>query len=447
MFVSIITTSTIIIIISTLISFISSSNPFRLSFFTSPISKNTSINSLDFLFSHNLYTRLSLGVPSQNINLLISFKSYNTWVCSYENTNPFYIINNSTSINFLNKTHVFSTSKKNFISGIYVKEIISTEYNINTMIRILVNTEYNCSEIGNGEIGFNKDDLLYSYNNNDSFLEQLFENEIISSKLISIFYNNYTNGEITLGDSDSNLIKKKKFFEVPMVGYSIVCSGNFIQSFTIRSTKKNSYYPFIKESISINKRMMLDFYTSFIKVDKKIFNEIIEVSLNKFISKRICIVKENEDKKYKKIYSYLECYDLIKNYDLDNIEISFSFREKIKLNLKRLFIVLNNKYIFGIIGIDEMNHVHIGEIFLREFYIFFDKEKNSMRFYRKNLKKFESNKNKTFSIILIIIVGIGLLLCLGNVIFVSCKKPIKEKRINNKVQKLLIKKSYSRDDI
>jgi hypothetical protein len=70
-----------------------------------------------------------------------------------------------------------------------------------------------------------------------------------------------------------------------------------------------------------------------------------------------------------------------------------------------------------------------------------------MRFYRKNFKKFESNKNKTFSIILIIIVGIGLLLCLGNVIFVSCKKPIKEKRINNKVQKLLIKKSYSRDDI
>jgi hypothetical protein len=263
-----------------------------------------------------------------------------------------------------------------------------------------------------------------------------------------MIYNNNTNGEITLGDSDNNLIKKKKYFEIPMVGYSIVCSGNFIQSFTIRSTKKNSYYPMIKESISINKRMMLDFYTSFIKVDRKIFNEIIEVSLSKFISKRICILKENENKiNFKFNYSYLECYDLIKNYDLDNIEISFSFREKIKLNLKRLFIMLNNKYIFGIVGIDGLNHVHIGEIFLREFYIFFDKEKNSMRFYRKSLKKFDNTKNKTFSIILIVIVGIGLLLCLGNVIFVSCKKPIKEKRINNKVQKMLIKKSYSRDDI
>ena len=70
-----------------------------------------------------------------------------------------------------------------------------------------------------------------------------------------------------------------------------------------------------------------------------------------------------------------------------------------------------------------------------------------MRFYKKSLKKFDNTKNKTFSIILIVIVGIGLLLCLGNVIFVSCKKPKKEKRINNKVQKMLIKKSYSRDDI
>ena len=159
-------------------------------------------------------------------------------------------------------------------------------------------------------------------------------------------------------------------------------------------------------------------------------------------------MKENENKKnFKFNYTYLECYDLIKNYDLDNIEISFSFREKIKLNLKRLFIVLNNKFIFGIVGIDKLNHVHIGEIFLKEYYIFFDKEKNFMRFYRKSLKKFDNSKNKTFSIILIVIVGIGLLLCLGNVIFVSCKKPKKEKRINNKVQKMLIKKSYSRDDI
>ena len=447
MFLSIKTSSKIIIIITSL-TLILSSNPFRISFFTSPLSQNTSLNSLEYLFSHNIYTQLSLGVPSQSINLLISFKSYNTWVCATENSNPFYFTRNSTSINYLNKSHVFSTSKKKFISGIYVKEIISTEYNINTMIRILINLDSNCSEIGNGEIGFNNDDLLYNVNNNDSFLEQLFENEIISSKIISIFYNNNTNGEITLGDSDNNLIKKKKYFEIPMVGYSIVCSGNFIQSFTIRSTKKNSYYPMIKESISINKRMMLDFYTSFIKVDRKIFNEIIEVSLSKFISKRICILKENENKiNFKFNYSYLECYDLIKNYDLDNIEISFSFREKIKLNLKRLFIMLNNKYIFGIVGIDGLNHVHIGEIFLREFYIFFDKEKNSMRFYRKSLKKFDNTKNKTFSIILIVIVGIGLLLCLGNVIFVSCKKPKKEKRINNKVQKMLIKKSYSRDDI
>ena len=448
MFLSIKTSSKIMIIISSLISLISSSNPFRLSFFTSPLSQNTSINSIEYLFSHNIYTQLSLGVPSQNINLLISFKSYNTWVCANENTSPFYFISNSTSINFLNKSHVFSTSKKNFILGTYVKEIISTEYNINTMIRILINLDNNCTEIGNGEIGFNNNDLLYNVNNNDSFLEQLFENEIISSKLISVFYNNNTNGEITLGDNDNNLMKKKKFFQIPMVGYSIVCSGNFIQSFTIRSTKKNSYYPMIKDSISINKRMLLDFYTSFIKVDRKIFNEIIEVSLSKFISKRICIVKENENKKnFKFNYTYLECYDLIKNYDLDNIEISFSFREKIKLNLKRLFIVLNNKFIFGIVGIDKLNHVHIGEIFLKEYYIFFDKEKNFMRFYRKSLKTFDNSKNKTFSIILIVIVGIGLLLCLGNVIFVSCKKPKKEKRINNKVQKMLIKKSYSRDDI
>ena len=212
MFLSIKTSSKIMIIISSLISLILSSNPFRLSFFTSPLSQNTSINSIEYLFSHNIYTQLSLGVPSQNINLLISFKSYNTWVCANEKSSSFYFISNSTSINFLNKSHVFSTSKKNFILGTYVKEIISTEYNINTMIRILINLDNNCTEIGNGEIGFNNNDLLYNVNNNDSFLEQLFENEIISSKLISIFYNNSTNGEITLGENDNNLIKKKKFF-------------------------------------------------------------------------------------------------------------------------------------------------------------------------------------------------------------------------------------------
>ena len=49
-------------------------------------------------YEHELTTYLCLGLPNQCFNLKLSFNSYNTWLCTNNNSNPIYYPNLSTKV-------------------------------------------------------------------------------------------------------------------------------------------------------------------------------------------------------------------------------------------------------------------------------------------------------------------------------------------------------------
>ena len=386
-------------------------------------------------YEHELMTYLCLGLPNQCFNLKLSFNSYNTWLCTNNKSNPIYYPNLSTSLKQLDSTKLISTSK-HITKGNYVKDVIDTEHNENTIIQFYITDNANCSLIGKGELGLGNQDLLYTKNSNDSFIDQLYDNEIISGKVISIKFNNETNGKIILGDS-YEVYGEQKYLKIPSIGYSIVTSGNFINKIEITSTLYSSNYPKVKCNIEINKRLVLNFGTSFFIVPKFTFYNISNVTFSSYFKNSICKMKYKEDLQS----DWIVCSEHILNTKLDNLVIHLNSGEKIEINLSKLFLSYkNDKLIFAIISRPNLQYFIIGDIFLKRFTIFLDKDKKTMRLYSKNIKVIGTNNNP-FGLIIMFIFGLSLILCLWNMADTLCKKKPNKKKYSPKYEKFLQKKN------
>ena len=88
------------------------------------------------------------------------------------------------------------------------------------------------------------------------------------------------------------------------------------------------------------------------------------------------------------------------------------------------FLPLNNKneILLGIISEKNINYIYIGEIFLRNYVIYLNTEKNSMIFYNKDILKVENNEKYSFA--LIIFIGISLILVMYYMLSITCEKKI-----------------------
>ena len=386
-------------------------------------------------YEHELTTYLCLGLPNQCFNLKLSFNSYNTWLCTNNNSNPIYYPNLSTSIKKLDTTKLISTSK-HITKGNYVKDVIDTEHNDNTIIKFYITDNSNCSLIGKGELGLGNEDLLYIKNSNDSFIDQLYENDIISGKVISIKFNNETNGKIILGDS-YDVYGEQKHLKIPSIGYSIVTSGSFITKIDVTSTLYSSNYPKVKCNIEINKRLVLNFGTSFIIVPKYTFFNISNVTFSSYFKNSICKIKYKEDLQS----DWIVCSEHILNTKLDDIVIHLNSGEKFQINLSKLFLPYqNDKLIFAIISKPNLQYFIVGDIFLKRYTIFLDKDKKVMRLYSKNIKVKGTNNNP-FGLIIMFVFGLSLILCLWNIAETLCKKKPNKKKYSPKYEKFLQKKN------
>ena len=387
-----------------------------------------------YYYEHELKTYLCLGVPKQCFNIKLTFNSYNTWLCTNIQTNAIFNPNISTTIKKLDKTKSISTSK-HITKANYVEDIIETENNDNMMIRFYITEKSNCSKIGKGELGLGNEDLLYTKKSNDSFIEQLYENEIISNKIISIRFNNETNGVVILGDS-YDVYGEQKFLNIPMISYSIVTSGSFVYRIDITSTLYSSNYPKVKCIIEINRRFVLNFGTSFIIVPKATFFNISNVTFSSYFKNSICKLKYKEDVES----DWIVCSKHILNTKLDNIVIRLSSGEKIEINLSKLFLPYKkDKLLFAIVSKANSQYFIIGDIFLRRYTIFFDKDKKIMRLYSKNIKILGTNSNP-FGLIIMFVFGLSLILCLWNIAETLCKKKPAKKKYSPKYEKFLEKK-------
>ncbi len=408
---------------------------FKLDFQTDQVPLEESKEKIfSYYYEHELKTYLCLGVPKQCFNIKLTFNSYNTWLCTNIQTNAIFNPNISTTIKKLDKTKSISTSK-HITKANYVEDIIETENNDNTMIKFYITEKSNCSKIGKGELGLGNEDLLYTKMSNESFIDQLYENEIISNKIVSIRFINDTNGEVILGDS-YDVYGEQKFLNIPMIGYSIVTSGSFVHRIDITSTLYSSNYPKVKCINEINRRLTLHFGTSFIIVPKVTFYNISNVTFSSYFKNSICKMKYKNDVES----DWIVCSKHILNTKLDNLVIRFSSGEKIEINLSKLFLPYKkDKLLFAIVSKPKLQYFIIGDIFLKRYTIFFDKDKKIMRLYSKNIKIVGTNNNP-FGLIIMFVFGLSLILCLWNIAETLCKKKPVKKKYSPKYEKFLEKK-------
>ena len=304
----------------------------------------------------------------------------------------------------------------------------------------------NCDNFELGEIGIGIDNYFSCNFSQLSIIQQLKEKKIISSSIISMRYINNTYGEILLGVNYDN--RKKKFIEydIPSIDSSIVISS-FIESMYIlkqitdvndNSEEETVFEKRIPIQLFNKIRFEIDFSSSLISVPEEVFDNLIDMEFGKYINnKKLCEIKVDINPNIK----YFICDNKILNTNLDKLIIVINPETSLKINIDELFLPLNNKkkILFGIISEKNINYVYIGQIFLKNYVIYFNSDKKFMRFYNKDILKVVNAEK--YSLILIVIIGICLAVIMYYMLSITCEKKNVQMISNSNVEKFL-RKNY-----
>ena len=439
----------------------SSQKPFRIYFYTSlskdnkPIYSNIADNRslsnqeiFNYYYMHTIITKVYIGNPKNCFNIELTFSSKRTWICGSESQNSkknFFFSSKSTSFKKLNGPEKIMTSK-GIKTGNYSKDIIKIGNNS-------IHNEYfnfylieECNENDYGELGIGIDNYFSSNFSHLSIIEQLKQKKLIGSSIISIRYINNTFGEILLGVNYDNYKKKFLDFNIPSIDNSIVISP-FIQSMYIlkqitnvndKSEEETVFEKKINIQLFNKLRIEIDFSSSLISVPEEVFDNLIDTSFGKYIhNKKLCEIKIDINPNIK----YFICDNKILNTNLDKLVIVIDSEKKLIINLDDMFLPLNNKkqILFGIISEKNINFIYIGEIFLKNYVIYLNSEKKSMRFYNKDILK-EQNEEK-YGFILIIFIGISLISAMYYMLSITCERKNVHMETNSNVEKFL-RKNY-----
>ena len=441
---------------------ISSQKPFKIYFFDSlintnvPIYNNFADNSslsnqeiFNYYYMHNIITKICIGNPKNCFYIELSFSSKRTWICGSESGDS-------------KKTYYFNSKSSSTFKNIDNREKIMTSCGIRTgnyskdVIKIGNNTLHNeffnffliedCNDNDFGELGIGIDNY-FSYNFSQlSIIDQLKQKKLISSSIASIRYINNTFGEILLGVNYDKLNKNFLDFDIPSIDDSIVVSPYLKALYILKKitdiNDKSEEETVFEKKINIklfNKiRFEIDFKSSLISIPEEVFDNLIDSAFRKYIiNKKLCEIKNDINPNIK----YLICDKKIFNTNLDKLVLEIDSGEKLVIDLDDIFLPWNNKktILFGIISEKNINYIYIGDVFLKNYVIYLNREKNSMKFYNKDILKIENNEK--FSFIIIIIIGLALVIVMYYMLSITCEKKSVQMVTNSNVEKFL-RKNY-----
>jgi hypothetical protein len=417
------------------------------------IADNSSISTqeiFNYYYKHNIISKICIGNPKHCFNIEISFSSPRTWICgapedAFQKKQKKYVSSKSLTFKQLNDPEKIMTSQ-GIKTGNYSRDLIKVGNNS-------IHNEYfdfflveNCDNFELGEIGIGIDNYFSCNFSQLSIIQQLKEKKIISSSIISMRYINNTYGEILLGVNYDN--RKKKFIEydIPSIDSSIVISS-FIESMYIlkqitdvndNSEEETVFEKRIPIQLFNKLRFEIDFSSSLISVPEEVFDNLIDMEFGKYINnKKLCEIKVDINPNIK----YFICDNKILNTNLDKLIIVINPETSLKINIDELFLPLNNKkkILFGIISEKNINYVYIGQIFLKNYVIYFNSDKKFMRFYNKDILKVVNAEK--YSLILIVIIGICLAVIMYYMLSITCEKKNVQMISNSNVEKFL-RKNY-----
>ena len=450
-----------------------------------------SITSLDDLADTNLYTKISIGEPSHEIQAFLSVQ------------HSYFSISSSKNIKNINdfQSHyniIKSNSFKNILTG---RTLAEANYNSMAMEKFKLNIfNYKKREYYNTSIN----DMIFIYNNKDNvneksyylnigfqiinqkffkerekynFITQLKKREIIGNYDWSIFFkkgpNNNGNflynpdyllnakGEILIGDlpnnynpNNFNIQQLKKtyskytplLFKWGLEFKNIYFYKNNNES-NIISNKNGTNMENISVTdvqININQYIILSPLIYFYKIKTYFFDY--------YIKEGIC--KINEGIEYKTILC-----EKSKKFGIDNLKKFPSlfmehheFNYTFEFTYEDLFLEKDNNYWF-LVALssfkNDLEEWNMGIIFLRKYNLIFNQDTKTISFYNTNIiiEDIDDKKwNRIALISILTIILIGIFFIIGIIYIYICKKIFKSYKGKKRINHIYDNSDYIKED-
>jgi len=325
---------------------------------------------------NQLYSKIKIGTPPQNLDLLLDFETYNTYIIKYEDKDkrfPRFFHNKSSTFTYLGKKEYFDDSCFiNAINSSDITTISDTLKNYNLTFLHALNFRINTKISYPGAIGFNVVPNQNPFHYESGLVYQLKSKGFIKNYLFTLsFDENSYNGNI--------IIEKKLYEEYP--------SENFKSDYCLVTSNYQYYWGWNYLTVHLNSDL-LEITEASIKP------ELGVIQLNKYYKdvfrKKFFEEKIKEGKCYEKylIYYYIYCD---RDVNIDIGEMKFEIKRtglNFSLNSNDLFIEYNNNKFFLItFGIDvEKQNIKLGYPFLKKYDMIFDLDKRHIGFYNFKIK-------------------------------------------------------------
>ena len=450
-----------------------------------------SITSLDDLADTNLYTKISIGEPSHEIQAFLSVQ------------HSYFSISSSKNIKNINdfQSHyniIKSNSFKNISTG---RTLAEANYNSMAMEKFKLNIfNYKKREYYNTSIN----DMIFIYNNKDNvneksyylnigfqiinqkffkerekynFITQLKKREIIGNYDWSIFFkkgpNNNGNflynpeylinakGEILIGDLPNNYnpnnfniqqLKKTYSKYTPLLfkwglefkNIYFYKNNNESNIISNKNGTNMENISVIDVQININQYIILSPLIYFYKIKTYFFDY--------YIKEGICKINEGIE------YKTISC-EKSKKFGIDNLKKFPSlfmehheFNYTFEFTYEDLFLEKDNNYWF-LVALssfkNDLEEWNMGIIFLRKYNLIFNQDTKTISFYNTNIiiEDIDDKKwNRIALISILTIIVIGIFFIIGIIYIYICKKIFKSYKGKKRINHIYDNSDYIKED-
>ena len=414
------------------------------------------VNENNFFFNfipQNYITEISIGTPSQEMNIQLTLRDYRFYIANnicYNNSISYYNYSQSSSFNHISPATSpfddladasFVSDKVSFYNDINLNKNISIEkfkFYFYQTYRFKENTKIFCGVIG---LSINRENYDLDYFDDDYYLPTIFQtlknDDYITKYSWTYEYFDKTNYK-------NNIIKNKSVIDnydgLLIIGkypheynpdlysghylnniYSDKDSYKFLWNFAFTKIYYDIYNNKEESIINLNQTQVeLLFDINYIISTKEYYDSINENYFNFYINKNICNI--NNMKFEFNEYEIISCFK--ENFTINDkkkfpsiyfrhVEFNYTFF----LNYDELFEENDNQIYFLIYFLKSNNNLwKFGKLFLKKFQFSFNQDSSTIHFYsdydkilskRKNEYKDNSNgSNKKYIKILIVCICI-----------------------------------------
>ena len=335
------------------------------------------------LFKNDIYTNFDIGTPNQEIPISIKLQTYAFYIVSSESKISLKTFSSNESKTFYSTNNIIrNLMNEDFKFAFFSSDIINLS-NINKKNNFsffLVTNTSNTEICEGGGIGLNirpKSPNIEKIN----FINELKEQNLISSYAFSIKYKNEKEGELIIGkkphEYDNERYKNEYFHfaNIPIYSYDFQWALYFdkVQYGNIDLNKR------------INQILIFEIELGVIISNSEYKNFIQKNFFEKYINEKKCFIGTFEKEGYKYFYCN-ENVDitLMQNLSFYNQDLNYTF----ELNYKDLFYNFDGKNYYLVVfpwylGVQW----RMGLPFFKKYQLIFDSEKKIIGVYERILEK------------------------------------------------------------